>query len=126
VTLRRAIVGLGLSWAMLPACSLLLDLGATQCQSDADCARFSRATCDPRSHLCVASAQLGSGADGAKDGGASSTDGPQCQSAAGCTACAVGGLSGLQNACAAGGCVAFDNPTRLTRMGPDGGLRSLP
>jgi len=33
-------------------CSLLLDLGATQCQSDADRARFPQATCDMSTHLC--------------------------------------------------------------------------
>ncbi len=39
--------------AGLAACSLLLDPDATQCRSDADCARFRDAICDRSTSICV-------------------------------------------------------------------------
>src|SRR5512142_3341094 len=41
---------------LLGACSVLLDKTTTQCQSDADCARFPVTTCDLRAQVCVARA----------------------------------------------------------------------
>ena len=123
------VLALAFAVTVVPACSFLVDLGATQCQSDADCARFPRTVCERGSHLCVAKPvdEPGTGGSGGQLGaGTGGVDGLACQDATGCVACAPGSAVGFMNACNGGACVPFDNQARLAKVGPAGGLRPLP
>ena len=89
-----------------PGCSLLLDYESNPytCVIDSDCQRYTGAVCDNARKVCVPrlpSGVVDSGtppADGGRD------DGP------GALTCEL----------------SFDNGSRLTLVGPDGGLRPLP
>jgi hypothetical protein len=83
----------------LSGCSVLVDHGATQCVSDADCARFGHHPFCQQG-VCVAS---GLGPEGCFYGT------PSAQ-------------SDYLNACTTAANVAFDNCTRLGDCGPDGGM----
>jgi hypothetical protein len=98
-------------------CTWLVDSSAAQCRTDGDCARYGATTCDQAAQVCMPRS------GGTPDGGAG--DAPGCRVADGCRACAAGQTPGLANACTNTTCVPFD-PSRVTHMGPDGGLRSLP
>ena len=113
----RAALGLAIGLVWLSAsgaagCSWLVDGSVTQCRGDADCARFG-AVCDLATQVCVPRSS-----DGA-------TPPRICQFADSCRPCGAGQAPGLANACGDAGCVSFD-PARVTRTGPDGGLRPLP
>jgi hypothetical protein len=89
-------------------CSLLLDYESNpyKCVIDSDCARYANAVCDSARKVCVPRfpqvvTDAGASTD-ASDGGRD--EGP------GALTCEL----------------AFDNSTRLTLVGPDGGLRPLP
>lgn len=89
-------------------CSLLLDYESNpyKCVIDSDCARYANAVCDSARKVCVPRlpnviVDAGANPD-ASDGGRD--EGP------GALTCEL----------------AFDNGTRLTLVGPDGGLRPLP
>jgi hypothetical protein len=88
-------------------CSLLVDYESNpyRCVIDSDCTRYPNAVCDSARKVCVPRLpggviDAGAPAD-ASDGG---QDGP------GALTCEL----------------AFDNDSRLTLVGPDGGLRPLP
>lgn len=85
------------------ACTFLVNADATQCTSDADCARFGTAICNLSTHLCRASDLVTPDAGGSADG-----DDPL----------GVDGPAAL--------CFSFDNKTRLANLSPDGGLLPLP
>jgi len=104
-----------------PACTWLVDANASQCVADRDCARFGGARCDRVRGFCVASAPVSDAAVAMID----APRGPSCRGPAACELCAGGREPGLANACSGAACSAFDN-RRLSRPGPDGGLRPLP
>lgn len=84
------------------ACSFLVPADATQCTSDADCARFAGSVCNRTLRLCRPADPSGDGGGQLDVGGPPPVDGPP------------------------GICFSFDNKTRLTNLNPDGGLKPLP
>lgn len=110
---RRALgaclcAALSLSLA-LASCSVLVEQRDRQCATDADCARFPGARCDPGGHVCVP-------ADGVAPGG--------CDGGDGCYSCTPTTNEQLLNACTDAACRPFDNG-RLENL-RDGGLPPLP
>jgi hypothetical protein len=116
----------------------MVDVDTMQCREDQDCWRFGNAGCDRQEHVCVMLAVMappdaGRGVDAAvSEGGRDSTP-PGADARASGTgdaddapACADDSDAGPAGACAGATCVPFDNRTRLTIVGPDGGLRPLP
>jgi hypothetical protein len=83
------------------ACSFLVNADATQCSSDADCARFAGSVCNFATRLCRPGDPAGDGGGPVDLGGPPPVDAP-------------------------GICFTFDNKTRLTNLDPDGGLKPLP
>jgi hypothetical protein len=112
----------GLFW--LHGCSVLLNSEATQCERDADCARFGFALCDVGKHVCVAS-PVHSGLDGGSVDAASADVTVSCQAPSGCFQCTASSDLELITACSDSTCVPFDNK-RLTNLNPDGTLKPLP
>lgn len=114
-------LGLGLPLAalfLLPACSVLLNSEATQCQSDTDCANFSQTFCEPTSHVCVANPAL------PMDGGTADVT-VSCLAQSGCFQCTPTTDPEILSSCTDSTCIPFDNK-RLTNLGPDGTLKALP
>jgi hypothetical protein len=92
-----------------PGCSLLLDYESNPytCVIDSDCRRYAGAVCDNARKVCVPrlpSGVVDSGTPPADGGDGGRADGP------GALTCEL----------------SFDNGSRLTLVGPDGGLRPLP
>ncbi|WP_437928202.1 hypothetical protein WMF37_02845 [Sorangium sp. So ce291] len=102
---------LSLSFALyvLASCSVLVEQRDQQCASDADCARFPGARCDPGAHVCVP-------ADAAPTGA--------CDGGGGCYGCTPTTNEQLLNACTDAACRPFDN-RRLGNL-RDGVLPPLP
>ncbi|WP_437577889.1 hypothetical protein [Sorangium sp. So ce887] len=94
---------------VLASCSVIVEQRDRQCATDADCARFDGARCDPGGHVCVP-------ADGASPGG--------CDGDNGCYSCTPATNEQLLNACTDAACRPFDNG-RLTNL-RDGELPPLP
>jgi len=106
--LQRAWLGLAVSLALAPSCSLLVEARDHQCEGDRDCARFPSARCDLAGHVCVSAHATG-------DGG--------CEGDGGCYCCTPTTSKQIQNACTDAACRPFDR-RRLTRL-VDGGLPPL-
>jgi len=102
---------------------VLLNSDATQCQSNADCARFGQTSCDMEKHVCRAavSPRVDSGqADlSAPDAAVS------CQGSTGCFQCSPGTDPEFLSACTDSTCIPFDNG-RLTNLNSDGTLKPIP
>ncbi|WP_437835123.1 hypothetical protein [Sorangium sp. So ce1153] len=105
----RLCAALALALSALASCSVLVEQRDEQCASDADCARFPGARCDPGAHVCVP-------ADGAPTGA--------CDGGGGCHGCTPTTNEQLLNACTDAACRPFDN-RRLGNL-RDGGLPPLP
>ncbi|AGP33514.1 hypothetical protein [Sorangium cellulosum] len=105
----RLCAALSLALAALASCSVLVERRDRQCATDADCARFPGARCDPGGRVCVP-------ADGVPPAGCDGDDG--------CYSCAPTTNEQLLNACTDAACRPFDD-ARLTNL-RDGGLPPLP
>jgi hypothetical protein len=137
-------VALAIGLLAVTSCTLSLDISATQCRHDQDCARFAGAVCDTGTQVCkpgpgpdAASGGGGGGADGRWDAGSAEGSGEgdmsavpadrACRAGDDCVACGPAPLEdSLQNRCTDVTCVPFDNRTRLTNLGVDGTLMPLP
>jgi|GEM_PF-1686674 len=121
VTRLTGIRGIGFLLALLfvpTACSFLVDKKTAQCQSNADCARFSQTVCDEKEQVCIALTT---------DAGTSHTVdvGDPCQGPAGCYACQPANENQVLASCTDSTCIPFDNG-RLTNLNSDGTLKPLP
>ncbi|KYF96680.1 hypothetical protein BE20_41290 [Sorangium cellulosum] len=105
----RARLCAALALAALASCSVLVERRDRQCATDADCARFPGARCDPGGRVCVP-------ADSVPPAGCDGDDG--------CYSCAPTTNEQLLNACTDAACRPFDD-ARLTNL-RDGGLPPLP
>jgi hypothetical protein len=114
-------LGLWAALAIAPvgllACDLIIESRTVQCETDADCSKFSGATCDTQNKVCV-------GGPGGTGGSTSSSGSPPCQVDGGCYACAPTTNDQFLNACTDAKCTAFDR-SRLTKL-VDGGLPPIP
>jgi hypothetical protein len=112
--------------AAAAGCSVLLDTNASQCRSNADCARFGNVVCNPTSKLCVPGPPiLNRDASSGEDGGSADSGMPACHDQTGCVPCGPAGPT-LLDSCTSSMCVSFDNQTRLLNLDPDGKLKPLP
>jgi hypothetical protein len=134
-----------LPWALLAcavgSCSLMIETDTTQCREDRDCERFANTVCDQNGNVCVkralampspdaavspdAASPLHPGLDAGPDQAAPDLA-PEDAGGQDAPACLEESDAGLPSACGAATCVPFDNQSRLTIVGPDGGLRPLP
>ena len=105
------------------SCSVLLSSDATQCQSNADCARFGPAICNTERHVCAPSPSV------PVDGGVRDTAGADtalvCHVPGGCFQCTPVTDPEFLSACTDSTCIPFDN-SRLTNVNYDGTLKLLP
>jgi hypothetical protein len=123
---RRVLLSLAFGLAAAGGCSVLLDTNAPQCRSNADCARFGNAVCNPTTKLCAPGPPTINRDAGSTDDTGSTEGGTgACHDPTGCVPCGPTGPT-LLDACTNSTCVSFDNQTRLLNLDPDGKLKPLP